>query len=426
MFGFGKKKNDETGAPATGEEDRELQGVAFHIMPEVQGGAVLASPKDDDIKKEEKKKAAIKKEEPRPTLAPPSAPVATPTMVPPPLLVGAPPLPHGAEKIVLAPIAGKSHRLLFILLILFVILAAGGGGWDWYRTQTNASTVDRDKASVSETPVATASAPEESVGIASPIETPVPSNGVHFLAGRGLISTSDLDADLLTDAEEALFGTDPGIPDTDHDGWPDGWEIVQLYDPALPDAARVTNSVNMIAFANQEYGYAFLYPGTWVVQAVDGQDAREVIATSATGEFIQVTAVPISATDVGIDEPGELLAWVNAEYPGGSNFPLQSFTNEFNAEVVQTADALTSFVQGNGMVYVIRYMPGLREEINFKRTMAMMVAGFLIEEGTPPALLREPTPIETIEPRAASTPQESGIATSTEMAETEAASGTIL
>lgn len=36
---------------------------------------------------------------------------------------------------------------------------------------------------------------------------------------------ADRDGDGLTDAEEALLGTDPNNPDTDGDGLPDGWEV---------------------------------------------------------------------------------------------------------------------------------------------------------------------------------------------------------
>lgn len=45
----------------------------------------------------------------------------------------------------------------------------------------------------------------------------------------------DSDGDGLSDAEEALLGTDPGVPDTDRDGLADGEELMVGTDPLLSD-----------------------------------------------------------------------------------------------------------------------------------------------------------------------------------------------
>ena len=41
----------------------------------------------------------------------------------------------------------------------------------------------------------------------------------------------DADDDGLSDADEADWGTDPGVPDTDADGWTDGYEVWDHTDP---------------------------------------------------------------------------------------------------------------------------------------------------------------------------------------------------
>jgi len=43
--------------------------------------------------------------------------------------------------------------------------------------------------------------------------------------------TADRDNDNLTDADEASFGTNPDHPDSDSDGFSDGYEINEGYDP---------------------------------------------------------------------------------------------------------------------------------------------------------------------------------------------------
>ena len=51
-----------------------------------------------------------------------------------------------------------------------------------------------------------------------------------------LLPNADEDGDLLTNADEAIFGTDPFLPDTDTDGILDGVEVnVSLTDPLLFD-----------------------------------------------------------------------------------------------------------------------------------------------------------------------------------------------
>ncbi|MEK7102046.1 MAG: hypothetical protein AAB912_00250, partial [Patescibacteria group bacterium] len=105
------------------------------------------------------------------------------------------------------------------------------------------------------------------------------------------------------------------------------------------------------------------------------------VLTSATGEFIQITAEPYENLTSGALEE----SYLRNKYPGGSLYTLHPFTNKFDVKGFETADGLTAFVEGKNMLYTVRYMPGLRTEINFKRTMAMLVAGFLVGDEVPPA-----------------------------------------
>lgn len=393
MFGFGKKKASEDGAlavPGGGQTEKEiLAKVIFHVMPKVEGASALSlanagapsGEKQKEKPKEEPKAAS------RPSLAPPPQPASPKLAVtPPPLIspqVGGPPLPHGAAKIL--PIAPSRNKWMVIGVIASVlVIALGAGGWYWYRFVRVTPESERGTLTLS---------PGQTTGVASTDDTAIDGTApsefgapslleMHFLADRGLISTRDSDADLLTDVEEELFGTDPNLPDTDFDGWPDGWEIVHLYDPVQGAAERLIENARMTAFQNEQYGYTALYQNAWVAQAVDASDPKDVVLTSATGEFIQITAEPYGDHAFGTLEE----SYLRDKYPGGSLYTLHPITNKFGVKGFETADGLTAFFEGANTLYTIRYMPGLRTEVNFKRTMAMLVAGFLVNEGVPPAI----------------------------------------
>jgi hypothetical protein len=58
--------------------------------------------------------------------------------------------------------------------------------------------------------------------------------------GTGAIKTElDTDADGLPDYIENYYGTDPNNPDTDGDGYKDGEEVENGYDPLASGSAKL-------------------------------------------------------------------------------------------------------------------------------------------------------------------------------------------
>ena len=55
-----------------------------------------------------------------------------------------------------------------------------------------------------------------------------------MIAARNTGSNDDFDNDELPNADEIRLGTNPFNPDTDGDGWLDGWEVVDGTDPLDP------------------------------------------------------------------------------------------------------------------------------------------------------------------------------------------------
>jgi hypothetical protein len=52
-----------------------------------------------------------------------------------------------------------------------------------------------------------------------------------MIARRNTGTNDDFDGDELANADEMRLGTNPFDPDTDHDGWLDGWEVFEGTDP---------------------------------------------------------------------------------------------------------------------------------------------------------------------------------------------------
>jgi len=61
--------------------------------------------------------------------------------------------------------------------------------------------------------------------------------------------TSDADGDGLTDAQEALLGTNPDLADTDGDGLNDGLEVSMGTDPLVPTSVPVAGIAELSALA---------------------------------------------------------------------------------------------------------------------------------------------------------------------------------
>ncbi len=181
--------------------------------------------------------------------------------------------------------------------------------------------------------------------------------------------SSDLDNDGLTDTEEALFNTDINNEDTDGDNYNDGLEVRNLYNPAGTAPIRIAESGLVETYNNMEFGYSIIYPADWIRRSIDNT-SREVIFSSATGEFVQVIIE---------ENPSRLtaLGWYMQEFPSIGQNQISEEEMEF-FEGVRSPDESTVYLTygDREYIYVISYNTGVREEANFKTTFEMMLESF--------------------------------------------------
>ncbi|MBT6819260.1 MAG: hypothetical protein HOA57_02680, partial [Candidatus Magasanikbacteria bacterium] len=75
-----------------------------------------------------------------------------------------------------------------------------------------------------------------------------------------LVDTADIDNDALTDLEEELFNTDSGAFDTDGDGYYDGEEVNNLYNPTGLAPMRLVDAGLVQEYVNPTWQYRVYYP----------------------------------------------------------------------------------------------------------------------------------------------------------------------
>lgn len=185
-----------------------------------------------------------------------------------------------------------------------------------------------------------------------------------------LLPATDTDDDSLTDVEEALYETNPGNLDTDSDGYNDGLELVNLYNPTGFAPQRIEETALVKVYTNPSYNYSIFYPAQWIGRSLDTTN-QEVIFTSATGEFVEVIA-----QENKDDLP--LLDWYLSISPGVSASEIGTVSTKNGMVGIKSLDGLTVYFEAGGNIYAINYNTGAKTELNYNSTFEMMYKSFKI------------------------------------------------
>lgn len=184
-----------------------------------------------------------------------------------------------------------------------------------------------------------------------------------------LRDSADLDIDSLTDAEEEVFGTDSGIWDTDGDGYYDGQEVLNLYNPRGFAPVKLIDSGLVREYTNPSWQYRVYYPIVWEAAEVDAA-GNHVLFSSITGDFIEIRAFPRLAEE-------SFPAWFGRNISGEKFSDLFVITNRFKIDGYKRTDDLVAYFAGDSAVFVIIYQPaGAAVDIPFRHIMQMMFQSF--------------------------------------------------
>lgn len=284
-----------------------------------------------------------------------------------------------------------NRRLVIIVSSILFVLAVGGISWYYIReanqtiprgpgTQaptTPATSVDIPIADVSEVPDVELSRETTTTedGLATstfedtvPTTTPALADQPIIFPSTFLVDSPDIDNDDLTDLEEELFGTDSGNSDTDSDGYYDGLEVFNLYNPRGQAPIRLIDSGLVREYTHPLFQYRLYYPASWEVAAVDPA-AKQVLISAASGDYIEIRAIDRQAGDSFVN-------WFAAFAPGQRFTDLDQFENRFEEEGYRREDGLVAYFAVNRIVYAVVYHPGVTGMVPYRSVMRMVMQSF--------------------------------------------------
>lgn len=344
--GWFKKK-----APLAAQTSRVVDEMAAPPLPPAPKARAQPSPMKPAVKSEEIKKSA-----------------------PAPVQPSASPPKEGAKGELQKP---KRPHLIhspwrWVYVAAGVVGLLGIGGIVWYYLRPSALPPEPPPPVIvvppilpPEPPLAVTTTTPEIVGGARPLrDTPEPVVFPSLL----LADSVDLDVDSLTDAEEALLGTDSGVWDSDRDGYYDGQEVFNLYNPLGFAPIKLIDSGLIDEYQNSSWGYRLYYPKGWELAPVD-RESRQVLLSAITGDFVEVRVFEKEGGESFVD-------WFGRVAVGQQYTDLIPIVNRFQESGFKRRDDLIAYFSTDRVVFVLLYHPGISETVSYRHLMQMVTQSF--------------------------------------------------
>ncbi|RJQ35187.1 hypothetical protein C4566_01090 [Candidatus Parcubacteria bacterium] len=183
------------------------------------------------------------------------------------------------------------------------------------------------------------------------------------------VSALDNDSDGLTHEEEIVFGTGVDDEDTDNDGFSDGQEVANLYNPLVPRQALADSSL-VSKYTNVNFDYSLLIPSSWLARELktDGSQVA-ILPDSEVGDSILIE------TNTNTDRLS-LEQWKNQLYP---QVVFENYTLAGQPALLSQNGVLVLLVT-NERVYTIRYRISDTESTYYPTIFEMMIKSFSLEK----------------------------------------------
>jgi len=181
----------------------------------------------------------------------------------------------------------------------------------------------------------------------------------------------DRDSDQLCDKEEALLGTKNDSVDSDNDGYSDGQEVINLYNPMGTN--KLVESMAINQYRNPELAFSVLAPtksDKWKPVS-SGSTEGSVTFNSDDGQFFQVIS-NLNASKESVDQ--YYLRIMDA----GSINESQRIHGD-NWDGIWTNDGLKVYIEDvkKKRIYVLQYGPGEGKTLDYLHLFQAMVKSFV-------------------------------------------------
>ncbi len=200
------------------------------------------------------------------------------------------------------------------------------------------------------------------------VQPPIIGKNVITFPVISLLDTPDIDSDQLTDAEEEIFDTDSGGFDTDKDGYYDGQEVLNLYNPKGVAPIKIIDSGFVKEYLNSSKSYRLYHPTSWQVGSVDIQ-GDQVLFSSIKGDYVEVRVVE-KRSDENFQQ------WFDRVATAQKYGDLLQFVNRFDVEGMKRRDGLVAYFDRFDSVVVMVYHVNTPGPIAYRNIMQLMMQSF--------------------------------------------------
>lgn len=273
----------------------------------------------------------------------------------------------------------KRKKIVIIVGIVVFIIVVAGISWYYiaqFNNATNRTTPVNVNTPTTPTEIIVPTTTESDViettttTATSTVEVPVSLTVEVDINFPAIVQsdTVDIDSDQLTDKEEELYGTDSGGFDTDGDGYFDGQEVFNLYNPGGSAPSRLIDSGRVVEYINPLSGYRLYYPLTWQVGNVDTL-GNHVLFSSVEGDFIEVRTYDKNPTE-------SFNEWFGKAIKGQRITDILQFENRFKIKAWKRRDDLVAYFIEDSRVHVVVFNPRELGPISHRHVMKMLVQSF--------------------------------------------------
>jgi hypothetical protein len=296
------------------------------------------------------------------------------------------------EKYIVQSAKGGNKGLIIATIILVAVILVTGGYlfYDAYSRPQQAAPTSIPTAPIVEVPAEQPSVeapviPEQpTTTLTPPSETPLntpattPATTTPSLPTTPPAISLDSDNDGLTDVEEELLGTLPTNSDTDGDGYIDGVEVANGYNPTKAGSSLLRESPFIASLTTNfaSDNLQLLYPKEW--QASQVVENKQVLLTAATGEVIRIS---IKDNEQGLS----VLGWYLQEHPEAAVSQLKIVTSG-NLSGIYSPDGFTVWLTdiAKTKFYVFEYLTGRQVEFRYPAIFSMIIKSLKLVTPAPP------------------------------------------